>query len=230
MIHIDHVCLGTRNLWEGAERLKSETGLGFYEGGWFPRLGLANKIFPTGGDTYIEVESVVDIHEYEAGNHAARFFREKCREGDVFIGWCARVDSRAELEQIAKRLGSDIFETGLRQRPDGTLGVAVRTPETIPCWSVGLPNFFLPTDMAAHPSRMPTQYGAKSPLGISWLELGGTEEEMSDYLGLKAGDLNLRFNGAAHGLHAMGVTTDAGEIVIRRDVLSGTTGKLSEAA
>ncbi|NKL55016.1 VOC family protein [Rhizobium leguminosarum] len=226
MIHIDHVCLGTRNLWEGTERLRAETGLGFYEGGWFPKLGLANKIFPTGGDTYIEVESVVDVHEYESGNPAARFFRDKCRDGDVFIGWCARVDSREELEQLARRLGSDVFETGLRQRADGTLGVAIRTPETIPCWKVGLPNFFYVADITKHPSRMSTQHGTKTPLGLSWLELGGTEEEMNDYLGMSAASLNLRFNGGAHGLHAMGVSTTAGEVEIRRNVLSGTTGKL----
>jgi hypothetical protein len=226
MIHVDHVCLGTRNLWEGTERLRTETGLGFYEGGWFPKLGLANKIFPTGGDTYIEVESVVDVHEYENGNPAARFFRDKCRDGDVFIGWCARVDSREELEQLAKRLGSDVFETGLRQRADGVLGVAVRTPETIPCWKVGLPNFFYVADITMHPSRMSTQHGTKTPLGLSWLELGGTAEEMNDHLGMSAASLNLRFNGGAHGLHAMGVNTNAGEVEIRRNVLSGTTGKL----
>ena len=226
MIHIDHVCLGTPNLWGGAQRLRDETGLGFYEGGWFPKLGLANKIFPTGGDTYIEVESVVDVGEYASGNPAARFFRDQCRDGDAFIGWCARVDTRAELEQLAKRLGSDIFESGLRQRPDGTLGVATRTPETIPCWRVGLPNFFLVSDMEKHPSRMPTQYGTKTALRTSWLELGGTEEEMSDYLGIRATDLSLRFNGQAHGLHAVGVETSDGEIVIRRPVISGTTGIL----
>lgn len=49
------------------------------------------------------------------------------------------------------------------------------------------------------------QHGTKTPLGLTWLELGGTEEEMNDYLGMSAASLNLRFNGGAHGLHAMGV-------------------------
>ncbi|UXN66648.1 VOC family protein (plasmid) [Phyllobacterium sp. A18/5-2] len=227
MIHVDHVCLGTRNVFEGAQRLREETGLGCYEGGWFPRLGLANKIFPTGNDTYIEVESVVDVHEYENGNPAARFFREKCKDGDVFIGWCARVDTKQELEDLAKRLGSQVIESTLRQRPDGMMGVAVRTPETIPCWGVGLPNFFLVTDMAKHPSRVTPQYGTKTATGINWLELGGSEEEMSDYLGVNASTLNLSFNGLAHGLHAMSVMTTDGEVVIRRDVISGTTGQLT---
>jgi hypothetical protein len=227
MIHVDHVCLGTRNVFEGAQRLREETGLGCYEGGWFPRLGLANKIFPTGNDTYIEVESVVDVHEYENGNPAARFFREKCKDGDVFIGWCARVDTRQELEGLAKRLGSDVIESTLRQRPDGIMGVAVRTPETIPCWGVGLPNFFFVTDMGKHPSRVAPQYGTKTATGIEWLELGGSDEEMSDYLGVDARTLDLRFNGLAHGLHAMSVMTTVGAVEIRRDVLTGTSGKLN---
>lgn len=225
MIHIDHVCLGVRNFFEGSQRLREETGLGCYEGGWFPKLGLANKIFPTGNDTYIEVESVVDVFEYETGNTSARFFKEKCEGGDVFIGWCARVDTRDELEQIAKRLGTDVIESTLRTRPDGTMGVAIRAPETIPSWSAGLPNFFLVSDITKHPSRVTAQFGSRTATGISWLELGGSLEEMSDYLGMHAGSLNLRFNGGAHGLHAMGVSTNEGEIVIRRNVISGTTGK-----
>ncbi|MCR5857510.1 VOC family protein [Mesorhizobium sp. J428] len=228
MIHIDHVCLGTQNVYEGSYRLMQETGLGCYEGGWFPKLGLANRIFPTGGDTYIEVESAIDIHAYERGNPAARFFHDQCIEGDVFIGWCARVDTRDEIEAIAKRLGSDVVESGLRQRPDGALGVAVRTPDTIPCWEAGLPNFFYVIDPSKHPGRGQAQFGTVRPTGISWLEVGGTEEAMSDFLGMRASDLGLRFNGRAHGLHAMGIASDAGEIVVRRNVIKGTTGKVEK--
>jgi hypothetical protein len=43
---------------------------------------------------------------------------------------------------------------------------------------------------------------------------------------VSAASLNLSFNGGAYGLHAMGVNTTAGEVEIRRNVLSGTTGKL----
>lgn len=227
MISIDHVCLGTRNVFEGSHRLNEETGLGNYEGGWFPKLGLANRIFPTGGDTYIEVESVIDVFEYEKGNEVARFFHDACANGDVFIGWCARVDTREELEKIAGRIGSVVIEGGLRRRPDGQTGIAVRSPDTIYCWQAGLPNFFWIADMAKHPSRQPSSFASRRPTGITFLELGGTAEEMSDYLGMDAKSLGLRFNGKAHGLHAMGVATDRGEVVIRRDVLAGTTGRLT---
>jgi hypothetical protein len=50
-LHIDHVCSGTRNIYEGTQRLRDETGFGNYDGGWFPASGLANRIVPLGGDT-----------------------------------------------------------------------------------------------------------------------------------------------------------------------------------
>jgi hypothetical protein len=224
MIEIDHICLGAQNVYGGAHRLHQETGLGHYEGGWFPKLGLANRIFPTGGDTYIEVESCIDVFAYEQGIEIARYFHDQCVKGDVFIGWCARVDTRAELEALAKRLGTDIVENGLRQRPDGATGIAARTPETLGCWQAGIPNFFLVEDRSKHPSTQATQFATKTPMAAPWLEVGGTEEEMSDYLGIKASSIGLRFNGKPHGLYAMGVQTDQGEVIIRRDPVSGTTG------
>ncbi|MGE6744053.1 VOC family protein [Allorhizobium pseudoryzae] len=149
MIHIDHVCLGVRNFFEGSQRLREETGLGCYEGGWFPKLGLANKIFPTGSDTYIEVESVVDVFQYENGNACARFFKGKCEQGDVFIGWCARVDTRDELEQIAKRLGTDVIESTLRTRPDGTWALRSELPRPS---RVGVPGYRISSSSATSPN------------------------------------------------------------------------------
>lgn len=228
MIHIDHVCLGTQNVHEGSYRLTQETGLGCYDGGFFPGMGLSNRIFPTGGDTYIEVEGVSDAYVLAKGNPICKFFYDKCRDGDVFIGWCARVDSRDELDRLAKRLDAEVVEGGLRRRPDGSMGISARAPETMLCWEAGLPNFFHIADMAGHPGRGRAEYGTKAAQSIAWLEVGGTEEEMSDHLGMKAGDLGLRFNGQKHGLYAMGISTDRGEVVIRRPVLSGTSGKISK--
>src|SRR3954468_12200362 len=183
MVRIDHVCLGTRNIFEAAHRYSTETGLGYYDGGWFPNFGLANRIVPCGGDVYIEIEGAVDIHAYEQGNRAAHFFHGHCAAGDVFIGWCARVDSRTELEQLAKRLGSEVFESGMRVRPGGACGMSARAPDTFRCWKAGLPNFFYVADMSSHPSRQAASFGTAIPQGVAWMELGGSEEEMSDYLG-----------------------------------------------
>jgi hypothetical protein len=226
MIHVDHVCLGVRNVYEGSVRLAAETGLGHYEGGFFKTYGLANRIFPTGSDTYIEVEGVIDVGEFERGNDVARYFHDATANGDVYIGWCARADSREELEALGRRLGTPIIEGGLRTRPNGFTGNAVRTPDTIYCWQAGLPNVFLVQDMAQHPARQPTFHGTRTAVALNYLELGGSADEMAAWLGQDVSAMPLRFNGGAHGVHAVSVKTDQGDVVIRRDVVNGTTGTL----
>jgi hypothetical protein len=225
MIEIDHICLGVKNVYEGSQRLREETGLGNYEGGWFPELGLANRIVPLGDDTYIEVESVVDVFKVEEGNRAALWFRDQTAAGDVFIGWCARATSRVEMGAIAKRLGSEIIEGNLRTRPDGSCPLAVRVPDTATCWAAGLPNFFYTEDMARHPGRVPIAPGPGiRPHGIAWMELGGSAEAMSDWLGIRASSLPLRFNGKTPGLYALAVKTERGEVVIRRRPINSGAG------
>ncbi|MGW4587697.1 VOC family protein [Amycolatopsis thermoflava] len=218
MLTIDHISLGTRNLYEGTERLCRETGLGQYEGGWFPGLGIANRIVPLGPDQYIEVESVIDAYSPEH-NASDRWFYEQIRGGDVYLGWCLRVDTRAELEAVAARLGTGIIETGLRQRPDGSLSAPARTPDTVSCWSRGLPNVFHLPDLSVHPAAQPCP-SAVTPRGIAWMEVGGTREDMVAWLGPEAAGLPLRYNGDRPGLYAVAVTTADGEIVIRRTAIT----------
>jgi Glyoxalase-like domain len=215
MIEIDHICLGVQNVYEGAQRLRDQTGLGNYEGGWFPTMGLANRIVPLGDDTYIEVEGVVDAFELQRENPTTCWFRDATSAGDVFIGWCARVSSVKELEELAKRLNTEVIQTQIRRRPDGSHPVSRLAPATFACWKQGLPNFFCIDDLSKHPSRQPITTPGIMSIGIKWLELGGSEEEMSDWLGVRASSLSLRFNGKSAGLHSMAVQTQAGEKLIR---------------
>ncbi len=43
-MHLDHISISTTNLYYGAHRLRLETGLSFYDGGFFAG-GNANRIF-----------------------------------------------------------------------------------------------------------------------------------------------------------------------------------------
>ena len=55
------------------------------------------------------------------------------------------------------------------------------------------------------------------PDGIAWIEVGGTEKAMYDWLDVRAGTFPFKFNGKRPGLYAVGVKTMKGsEIVIRR--------------
>lgn len=69
-----------------------------------------------------------------------------------------------------------------------------------------------------HPGGQPVFNwpGCVEPQGISFLEVGGTEKEMTDWIAEPANHFPYRFNGKPHGLYAIGVKTNKGEVVIRR--------------
>jgi hypothetical protein len=48
------------------------------------------------------------------------------------------------------------------------------------------------------------------------MEMGGTKAQMQQWLGQNPDDLKMKFNNKPAGLYAIGVSTDAGEVVIRR--------------
>jgi Glyoxalase-like domain len=222
MIHVDHIAIGCVDLYEAADRLRKETNLGFYDGGWFPSAGIANKIFPLGGQTYIEVESVVNPKKVQPGTVMSDYFLKATNAGeDTFTGLCLGVDSMEELEELAKRHDSTIPDPhlGTRVRSSGPQFLAYQTPGAQLCWPKGLPNWYYFTDITLHPSGQPVEPypGLVRPMGISYIELGGTEKEMSDWIGIPVSSLPLKFNGQAKGVYAVAVKTEhAGEIVIRR--------------
>jgi len=53
------------------------------------------------------------------------------------------------------------------------------------------------------------------------MEMGGTRARMQQWLGQNPDDLHMKFNGRSPGLYAIGVTTDVGEVEIRRPSATG---------
>ena len=220
MIHIDHISIAARNLYEASYRLRSETGLGFYDGGW-TESGLATKIFPLRAGAYLQVEGIVDVDAVDdPANPGIRQFYAAVAGGEHFRGLGLRVDSMEELQEIAKRRGSKVYmnpETG-RIRPDGSRVIVAQTPSIGESWSQGMPNWFFFPEMTTHPSgqRVIAVPDLVAPDGVAWIEMGGTETEMSQWLGVAASNFPFRFSGGAPGVHAVAVKTDKGEVIIRR--------------
>ena len=223
MIHIDHIAITSVDLYEASDRLRRESGLGFYDGGWFPSGGSANKIFPIGSQNYIEVGSTTNPTKRKGSSPMASYMDKALANGeDAFTGLCLGVDSMEELEELAKRHKSIIPDPhiGTRVRSSGMQFLAYQTPTAPECWPKGLPNWYFFTDMTLHPSGQPVEPypGLHRPTGLSWIEMGGTEQEMSDWLGVPASTLPMKFNGKTKGIYAVGVSTEDGvEVVIRRN-------------
>ena len=81
-----------------------------------------------------------------------------------------------------------------------------------------MPNWFFFPEMHTHPSgqRVVAVPDLIAQAGVAWIEFGGTEEEMTKWLGIPAANFPFRFNGGSPGIHAVAVRTDSREIVITR--------------
>jgi hypothetical protein len=141
----------------------------------------------------------------------------------IFSGVCLRVTSLAELGEIAKRHGGTIRPTpSTRTPPDGPSMKFWDAPYAAGAadpWETGKPTWCCWEErLYMHPSGQPgvNAPGLVQPLGVAWMEMGGTKAQMQAWLGQNPDDLKMRFNGKAAGLYAIGVTTDVGEVEIRR--------------
>jgi hypothetical protein len=219
-MHLDHVSISSPNLYYGAHRLRLESTLSFYDGGHLLNGDIANKIFPLGSNTYLEIGGIVNAESVANPKNRPWWYDNVQTLGECFTGLCFRVDTRDELEAIAKKKNYAIAQAPTtRIRPNGYALRAFAAPSPQLTWSKGLPNWYWFEDFPMHPSGQPpaTWPNITRPDGIAWIEVGGTEKEMYQWLDVPAGTFPLKFNGRLPGLYAIGVKTmKGGEIVIRR--------------
>jgi hypothetical protein len=231
---IDHACIGARNIYDGFERLRDETGFDSYDGGWNPGMGVGQRIVPLGAKTYIEINSVVD-RDMALTHFHGRWYEAVMSDAgrkDRFMGWVIATDSMDELNAIGERLGLEVAHEGKwvdgketawkRRRPNGKSHRNQNVPDDRHHgWPRGLPMFmhWPGENEGDHPDLIPeaqaVEHRGAAPRGIAWVEVGD-EKLTRDWLGPVIEDLDVRFVDGPAGLYALGVATEAGEVVIRR--------------
>ncbi|MFE2376570.1 VOC family protein [Streptomyces sp. NPDC059398] len=218
MFHLDHLCLGVPELDDGVRRVREETGLAHYDGGVFPN-GLANTVFPLGGDVYLEVESVTG---HAAGPDAgAAWFDRAVADGDRWMFWSLRADTLEELEAVAQRLGGEVLRAPGRVQPDGTQRLITTAPgadRALDAWRRGLPNWYYRHDPATHPDRGAVEHGDRGAAVVR-LEISADTEELREHSGAETFErLPLVMVPGPPGVHAVTVRTASGrEVTLRRD-------------
>ncbi len=230
MFHLDHFSLITRNQSEATFRLSRETGLGSYDGGFFPKFGAGIRVIPLGEDVFLEIQSLVDLDVMKRELETPSFFGQVLmKRRETFLAWCFRTDTEAELEEFSRVTGHKIDREVLnyenaQQMMNGDKNVVIEAPNALECWPQGMPNVYWWPDMTKHDSRYPVEArtGDREPLGLAWVEVGGTEADFDAWFGglTRAKDHPVRFNGGKHGLYALGVKTTKGEVTIRRPSLN----------
>jgi hypothetical protein len=177
-MHLDHLsyAAGPEGLKATAQRLGSQLGVDFTDGGFHPRFGTRNWILPLTGGQYLEVVGVLD---HPAADKAAfgQAVRARTAEGGGWLGWVVAVD---DLEPFERRVGRTAV-SGHRHLPDGTVleweQLGVKDLQNDP----QLP-FFVEWhgDPALHPS-----HGGR--VELLKLEIAGDHERVDQWLGGKSG-------------------------------------------
>lgn len=96
------------------QRLGSQLGAGFTDGGIHPRFGTRNFVLPLQGGVYLEVVEALD-HPAAERAPFGRLVKARCEAGGGWLNWVVGV---ADLPSVERRLGRDSVP-GHRIRPDG---------------------------------------------------------------------------------------------------------------
>ncbi|MGI8679664.1 MAG: VOC family protein [Jatrophihabitans sp.] len=173
--HLSYVA-GPEGLGACVQRLGSNLGAGFSDGGIHPSFGTRNFVLPLAESCYLEV---VDALDHPAADRApfGRAVRDRASAGGGWLAWAIRVGDIATYERRLERPAA----TGHRRRPDGfdllwrQIGINDVTEDP------QLP-FFVQwdSDEVHHPA-----YGGSS-IKLTGLEIAGDEPTVDAYLGVSA--------------------------------------------
>ena len=169
--HLSYACT-TAELADVIQRIGSDLGGTFVDGGRHPAFGTRNFILPLAGGSYIEVVSALD-HPSADKAPFGRAVQNAAADGGGWLTWVVAVQDIGSIEQRLGRPAQD----GRRVRPDGIelrwkqIGILdVMDDPQLP--------FFIAWDPsnAEHPSR------GGSPISITRMEICGEADTICGYL------------------------------------------------
>ncbi|MBA2638631.1 MAG: VOC family protein [Nocardioidaceae bacterium] len=175
-MRLDHVSYAASpdGLGATADRLSTQLGERFVDGGVHPRFGTRNMVLPLTGGHYVELVSVLD-HPASDKVPFGQAVRARSEAGGGWLGWVVSVDDITAVEERLERPAVQ----GNRHRPDGydlrwkQIGVTgLQSDPQLPflvMWEV-------PADH--HPS-----VGASGAISLQALEIAGSPERVEAWLG-----------------------------------------------
>ena len=210
-MQLDHVSYAVLNseLADTVQRLGSELGAAFIDGGKHPRFGTRNFILPIAGGSYIEVVTPLDHPAADAAPFG-RAVRQRAEAGGGWMGWAVRVnDLTAQESALGREAG-----LGHRVRPDGSdvrwrqIGVLDLIDDP------ALPFFIRWDEDSEHPSM-----GGNEAIAIDQVCISGDQTSLASWLGNDSADLldtlNVCFvDEEDAGLASIRFTTPNGEVTI----------------
>jgi len=176
--HVSYAC-SAGELADVVQRIGSELGATFIDGGIHPAFGTRNFILSLAGNCYVEVVAALD-HPSSDKAPFGRAVSRRASEGGGWLGWVISAPDIAQVEQRLGRLSVD----GRRIRPDGVelrwrqIGVLdlIDDPQ--------VPFFVQWETEELHPSTAST-----SDVGLAAMELCGEPATVAEWLGVDCEDM-----------------------------------------
>ncbi len=203
---IDHVIYGVVDTDAACERLRDEYGLGWVSGGEH-RGGTNDRLVPLQDGCFLEILGIEDTTKDDGA------WLEATLQGqDRVLWWCLGVN---DLDDTAARRGLPVH-AGQVAGDDGE-EVVFRTAG-MPRYP--LPFFIAPRGDAERRERVQRErYEAAghtcTPTGFTFVEVGDHQPILEGWLGMDHG-LPIRYApGTGPGVHACGIATTDGEIILR---------------
>ncbi len=203
---IDHVIYGVVDADAACDRLRREFGLGSVPGSQHLG-GTTNRIVPLGPQCFLEILGIGDTSKDDGAWLAATLQGQ-----DRVLWWCLGVK---DLDDTAQRRGLPI-RSGMARTDDA---------DELVFRSAGMPQYPLPFfltlngDPAVRERVNAERYEAAghtcAPTGYTFVEVGDFAPVLEGWLGEGHG-LPVRYEpGTGPGIHACGIATADGEIVLR---------------
>ena len=173
-MRIDHAIYGCADLDAGVRRFETEFGFRVTEGGDHPEFGTKNAIVSVGEGQFIELLAVADA---TSRHPMVAVLSGLVSDGDRLVGLCLRPRN---LDEVAERLGLAVMPAE-RHKPDGSVlrwrlaGVeAALGPERLP--------FFI--DWGPGTDELDRTHAENAVTsGFEWIDYGGDEGRLSDWVG-----------------------------------------------
>lgn len=180
--HISYACTASE-LPDVVQRIGSELGATFLDGGRHPSFGTRNFILPLASGSYVEVVSALD-HPAALKAPFGQAVQARAEAGGGWMSWVIAVD---DLSPMEARLGRTAA-AGHRIRPDGIelcwkqLGVLdTMTDPQLP--------FFVSWECnsSEHPSA-----GGTAAVGLDRIEICGDPDAVDEWAGFSVSPDNVR--------------------------------------
>jgi Glyoxalase-like domain len=210
-MHLDHVSYATSHdsIVDVIQRIGSQLGASFIDGGIHPQFGTRNFILPLKDSRYIEVVCPLD-HPASDKSPFGQLVTKKADEGGGWLTWVIAVD---DVSVVEKRLEREAV-AGHRKKPDGKdlywkqIGVLDALEEASN-------PFFIEWTSLTHPSQ-----DSISSISLSALQIYGDESSISRKYGLNGfiGSSGIHFewieSESETGIQSVSFSTPQGSVVI----------------